>query len=236
MTLPALPSPAAIDGEHPRNPSTRIIHTSLAHPVTFDYEPPKDGSHPCQWCHNFTYGLLGLGKRTVEVLDFGNGRYIEVSGGHVAEGHEPSRMCVVCALERIHIMRCAAHRIVHLAGYQVDSFNFAAAYNSLVPIPGQGPPKKINPWCSLCPNPAFFGCSALQTVNKFQEPVNASSRDAIGCGLLLCERCEGLIHAARGDLAQVIMENEQRDFTFGSRADATYLLPGNDMYQFYIGS
>ncbi|KAB8079305.1 hypothetical protein BDV29DRAFT_164786 [Aspergillus leporis] len=62
---------------------------------------------PCHWFSNFRYGLLGLRKKTIDVLDFGDGRYIEIGGGHVAQGHEPSRMCVVCALERIRIMRCA---------------------------------------------------------------------------------------------------------------------------------
>ncbi|KAB8276017.1 hypothetical protein BDV30DRAFT_55220 [Aspergillus minisclerotigenes] len=233
-TSPEIPSNAVTDGD-PKHPVTRVIRTSLEHPVIFNYEPPEDGSTPCHWCDNFTYGLLGLGRRTVEVLDFGDGRYIEIGGGHVAEGHEPSRMCVVCALERVHVMRCVAHRIVPLKGYDVDTFDLTAAYNSLVPKPGQAP-KKINPWCSLCPNPAFFGCGALQAVNKFQEPVDASSQDAIGCGLLLCEKCEGLMRLYQGDLAKVVMKNEETDAAFGTRADAMYLLPGNDMYRSYIGS
>ncbi|KAE8357075.1 hypothetical protein BDV27DRAFT_164892, partial [Aspergillus caelatus] len=233
-TLPGIPSGEAIDCD-PKYPVTRVIRTSLAHPIIFNYEPPEDGSSPCHWCDNFTYGLLGLGRRTVEVLDFGDGRCIEIGGGHLAQGHEPSRMCVVCVLERIHVMRCVAHRIVPLKGYNVDKFDLTAAYNSLVPMPGQAP-KKINPWCSLCPHPAFFGCGALQTVNKFQEPVDAPSQDAIGCGLLLCEKCEGLMRLYRGDLAQVVLKNEETDAAFGTRADAIYLLPGNDMYRAYIGS
>ncbi|EAW14314.1 putative C6 finger domain protein [Aspergillus clavatus NRRL 1] len=219
-------------------PSTSSIHTiqtSLAHPVNFTYEPPSDGSSPCHWCSNFAYGIMGLGKRTVEVIDFGDGRYVEVGGGHVSEGHEPSRMCVICALERIHVVNCPGHRIVPLRGYKVETFDFKAAYNSMVPVPGQTP-KRTNPWCSLCPNPAFFGCGTLQTVNKYQEPVAPSSPDVKGCGLLLCDRCELLMRAFRGDLTKVVAKNEQGNAEFGSRADVNYILPGNDLYRCYTGT
>jgi hypothetical protein len=215
-----------------KNRNTRIIHTSLAHPVDFAYEPPRDGTNPCHWCTNFVYGIMGLGRRAVEVIDFGDGRYVEINGGHVKDGHEPSRMCVTCALERIHIANCSRHYIVPLKGYKVDTFDFDAAYNSLIPTSGQ-PPKRINPWCSLCPNPAFFGCSTLQLVNKYQEPVKPTSPHARGCGLLLCERCELLMRAYRGNLAKVVAENDQANAEFGSRADVVYILPGNDLYRFY---
>lgn len=216
-----------------KNGNIRIIHTSLAHPVNFAYEPPPDGTNPCHWCSNFVYGIMGLGRRAVEVIDFGDGRYVEMNGGHVKDGHEPSRMCVTCALERIHVVNCTRHYIIPLKGYKVDTFDFDAAYNSLIPSPGQLP-KQISPWCSLCPNPAFFGCCTLQLVNKYQEPVKQpTSPHARGCGLLLCERCELLMRAYRGNLAKVVAKNDQANAEFGSRADVVYVLPGNDLYRFY---
>lgn len=176
---------------------------------------------------------MGLGRRAVEVIDFGDGRYVEMNGGHVKDGHEPSRMCVTCALERIHVVNCTRHYIIPLKGYKVDTFDFDAAYNSLIPSPGQLP-KQISPWCSLCPNPAFFGCCTLQLVNKYQEPVKQpTSPHARGCGLLLCERCELLMRAYRGNLAKVVAKNDQANAEFGSRADVVYVLPGNDLYRFY---
>ncbi|KAH2335112.1 hypothetical protein KXW30_003369 [Aspergillus fumigatus] len=207
-----------------KNGNIRIIHTSLAHPVNFAYEPPPDGTNPCHWCSNFVYGIMGLGRRAVEVIDFGDGRYVEMNGGHVKDGHEPSRMCVTCALERIHVVNCTRHYIIPLKGYKVDTFDFDAAYNSLIPSPGQLP-KQISPWCSLCPNPAFFGCCTLQLVNKYQEPVKQpTSPHARGCGLLLCERCELLMRAYRGNLAKVVAKNDQANAEFGSRADVSTII------------
>lgn len=216
---------------------TRIIQTSFAHPINFAYEPPEDGTYPCHWCHNFLYGLVGLGKVSVQVLIFDDGKYLELGGGHTSNGHEPSRMCITCALERIHIMTCQQHQISPLKGYDINNFDFDAAYASLVPGQQQqgGRPKILNPWCSLCPNPAFFGCSTIQTVDKFQEPVEPGDPAAAGCGLLLCESCALLMRRFEGDLGLVVAENERRDDDLGSRADVVYLLPGNDLYQFYAG-
>jgi hypothetical protein len=36
------------------------------------------------------------------------------------------------------------------------------------------------------------------------------------------------------DLAQVVMRNEKTDAEFGSRANAIYLLPSNDLYRLYL--
>lgn len=211
----------------------RTLTTSLAHPVTFAHDPPDDGTSPCHWCDNFIYGLLGRGKRTVQIMDYGNGRCEEISGGHTEAGHEPSRMCIACALERIRITQCTWHRIIPLQGYSPDTFDFDAAFNSLTP--GIEEPKMINPWCSLCPSPAFFGCSAIQPVNVYQECVEPCSPDAVGCGLLLCERCEAGMRECGGELGKVVKRNEQEDEGFGSRADVEYILPGNNLYRFYAG-
>ncbi|KAL4897953.1 hypothetical protein BDV59DRAFT_52662 [Aspergillus ambiguus] len=207
---------------------SHVIRTALAHPVNFTYAPPEDGSRPCDWCDQFAYGIVGLGMRTVEVSDPGDGRFLELKGGHVAQGHDPSRMCVTCALERIHIMRCPGHQIVALKGYEAESFDFEAAFGTLAP--GQ---KKINPWCSLCIEPAFYGCAAIQSVNLFQERIDASSPEAVGCGLLLCEKCNMLMKAL-GDVSRVVANNEARD-PDGSRADVCFLLPDNALYRCYLG-
>ncbi|PKY01732.1 hypothetical protein P168DRAFT_274348 [Aspergillus campestris IBT 28561] len=228
-----LEQPEGVDTFFKAHGEPRTLTTSLAHPVNFAHDPPDDGSSPCHWCANFIYGLLGLGKRTVQVMDYGNGKYEEISGEHTVAGHEPSRMCVACALERIHITQCAGHRIIPLKGYSPDTFDFGAAFKSLTP--GIEGPSMINPWCSLCPSPAFFGCSAIQPVNVYQECVDPCSPDAVGCGLLLCERCEAGMRECGGEFSKVVKRNQQEDADFGSRADVEYILPGNALYRFYTG-
>ena len=225
--------PTEIDTFFKAHGYPQTLETSLAHPVNFAHDPPEDGSLPCHWCASFIYGLLGLGKRTVQIMNNGNGIYEEISGGYTEEGHEPSRMCIACALERIRITQCAGHRIIPLKGCSPDTFDFDAAFDSLTP--GLEGPIMINSWCSLCPSPAFFGCGAIQPVNIYQECVEPSSPDAVGCGLLLCERCQVGMRECGGELAKVVARNQQEDQDYGSRADVEYILPGNDLYRFYTG-
>lgn len=146
-------------------------------------------------------------------------------------------------------MNCAGHTIAPLEGYDPETFDYDAAFASLVPSPaangssaggngddgGSGTPVMKNPWYMLCPNPAFFGCVTAQSVNKFQEPVTPSSPDAVGCGLLLCTNCAKLMQIFHCDVAKVVKWNRERDGQDGVRADAVYLLPGNDLYRFYCG-
>ncbi|KAL1847170.1 hypothetical protein Plec18170_008734 [Paecilomyces lecythidis] len=218
-------------------PVTRMITTSFAHPINFAYEPPSDGTKPCHWCHDFRYGILGLGTVTIEVIDYhdGNG-YIEIEGGHVGQGHDPSRMCIVCALERLHIINCSDHTISPLKGSDEEKFDYDAAYESLLQEPGvDGYAKTSTPWCMLCPRPAFYGCVTMQSVDKFQEAVDPSEPSARGCGLLLCSDCATLLKRLGPGLEQVVSKNRESLGEDGVRADAVYLLPGNDLWKFYSG-
>ncbi|PWY71682.1 hypothetical protein BO70DRAFT_389544 [Aspergillus heteromorphus CBS 117.55] len=196
----------------PTYPLLRTITTSLPHPIDPFYLPPEDGTLPCHFCSSPSYGILGLGPRCIEILDYGNGHWLEI-GGAEANAHAPSRMCVTCALERVHIVECKRHHIVPLKGWRVEGFDFEAAYRSL----------PNNPWCSLCPNPAFFGCAARQTGNVYLEPVDGE----VGCGLLLCESCEVWMRVLKGDLKAVVDRNQIEDPLDGCRADVEFLMPGN---------
>jgi hypothetical protein len=132
------PKPCSSQSKNNTLGITRMITTSFAHPVNFTYEPPSDGSKPCHWCHDFRYGILGLGTLHVEVIDYGDGNgYIEIEGGHVSQGHKPSRMCIICALERVHIVNCNGHTVSALKGYDEKPFDYDAAYESLLQEPGQ---------------------------------------------------------------------------------------------------
>ncbi|KAL2820871.1 hypothetical protein BDW59DRAFT_150450 [Aspergillus cavernicola] len=207
-----------------RTMPTRSITTSFAHPVKFDHVPQP--SDPCHWCADFTYGILGLGKRTVEMIDLGGGIYNEITGGHTQDGHKPSRMCVSCAQKRMNIIKCPGHQITPLAGLNPQSFDFKAAYDSFTPSSRRRIEK--NAWCSLCPTPAFLRCGTI--FGHGQSRVVAT-----GCGLQLCETCAILMRAFRGDIAQVVAMNVAEDPEDGSHADVCYLLPGSELYTHYAG-
>ncbi|KAL2008450.1 hypothetical protein VTN00DRAFT_6644 [Thermoascus crustaceus] len=179
----------------------RIITTSFAHPINFAYEPTSPKDKPCHFCTDFTYGMLGLGEVKVEVIDYRDRQL------------------------RLRRDRRRAHRRrsrTHPDGYDPESFDYAAAFATLepstttttTPTDGSsgdgGTPVLQNPWCMLCPNPAFFGCITTQSLNKFQEPVTPSP-DAVGCGLLLCANCAGLMQIPHCDVAKVVKRNRERD-------------------------
>lgn len=206
-----------------------IIRTPFAHPINFSHVPPRNGSKPCHWCHDFTYGISGLGNLDVEVVKKPDGAgYIEIRGGHVGQGKEQSRMCSICALERIYIDHCRRHTIIALKELDEDTFDFEKAFRSLKPDDKTGRCVQTNPWCSLCPNPAFFGCGTPQKFNMFREPLDSESE---GCGLLLCSDCAQVMDKCDSDIARTVQEHKKMGREL--RADAEFLLPKNDLFKAY---
>lgn len=215
---------------------TRTIQTCFAHPVKIAYDPPSDGSAPCHWCRNIGYGLTGLGHRTVEVIDYGDGKYIEIGGGHVGEGQPSSRMCRACTQERVEIRECIAHQVVPLEGYDINTFDFDAAYKTLAPaVSDEGLPRNTNLWCSLCPNPAFFECGTIPARRKIYPQLVDGRQARKGCGLLLCESCARRMKRYNGDLERVVEKNQRGDAEFGSRADVVFLLRGDELFGIHCG-
>lgn len=206
-----------------------MIKTPFAHPINFEYVPPRNGSKPCHWCNDFTYGILGLGNLDVEVVKRPDGPgYVEVRGGHVGKGCDSSRMCTVCALERIHIGNCSQHKIFALKNLDEDTFDFGEAFLSLEPLHETSRHVPINPWCSLCPNPAFYGCATLQRFSKFREPLRSKEEEE-GCGLLLCSDCAEVMVECDSNIAKTVREH--RKVGRELRADVEFLLPHNDLYE-----
>ncbi|PWY89424.1 hypothetical protein BO94DRAFT_623438 [Aspergillus sclerotioniger CBS 115572] len=209
-TIPQPPIPIPIPSTT-SPPTTRTIHTSLTHPITFLTNPL---SLPCHFCTNFTYGLLGTGPpQTIEVLDLTRGTYIPLSPPNPPP---LTRICPTCSLTRLHILRCPTKHtpILPIKNFSPTTFDFAAAYTTLTTTP----PRMTNPWCSLCPNPAIFGCGAPQTETIYLEKVvDRKSVEAKGCGLLLCERCEVLMRVLGGRVEEVVKRNERDDGVDGGR-------------------
>ncbi|KAL3452827.1 hypothetical protein BJX65DRAFT_264891 [Aspergillus insuetus] len=193
-----------------RIPKTLEISTSFVHPIAFNHLPNEDGSDPCHFCSDFAFGIVGLGRRTVEVVDLGDGRYDELRNGHSQTGHQATRMCSNCVQRRLRVVKCLSHKFVAVQGLSPDSFDFKAAYDTLVPgVIGQQRSAK-NAWCSICPTPGFSQCR---------------------CGLILCEMCEIMARVFDNDLGKVVarIEAEAGDLEEGARADVEFILPGNQL-------
>ncbi|KAI3229285.1 hypothetical protein DTO012A9_8635 [Penicillium roqueforti] len=166
--------------------NTHRIWTELAHPVVF-LANEQDEDPPCHWCNNFAYGITGLGPRNPEVCTLDNGTIIELQDGHIAEGKEQSRMCVFCTWNRCKIIQCS-HDTLHLLPVPLSTKDqmrtdaaalLEEASEALTdPETGKaGPVFRTSPyqWCSLCREPAFGSCQAVQPVNVYAELIATTS-------------------------------------------------------------
>jgi len=193
---------------------TMTIKTGFAHPISFSHDPPADGSAPCHWCENLTYGILGLPQRRVEVIDYQSGEgYVEINGGHTADGVPPSRMCNVCTFARMKILGCSAHDIQPIIKEIPDTLDIMQWMDPdmMADAPFE--------WCSVCPRPASYECG-----NTSPADMRLSDDSVVGCGLKLCEDCAlGLVNEHGGDLTEYLRALEENDDNFTLRADAYFL-------------
>lgn len=214
---------------------TKTIVTWFAHPIAFNYEPPEDDSQSCHFCEHAAYGMIGLGRKEVEVLDYGNGEgYIEVSGGHTGEGRETSRMCVVCTMERLRIRFCQAHTIRPIADMDPEDFDFTKAFQELFTNDPSTQDAATVQWCSVCSSPAFFECCAAQAMDIYGCEASPGSPEATGCALLLCESCAvSLTEDHGGDLESLVIgvEAEEDDTAPRLRADAPFFLSNRELFK-----
>ncbi|KGO77530.1 hypothetical protein PITC_059700 [Penicillium italicum] len=228
--------------------NTNRIWTELAHPVVF-LADDSDGSPPCHWCNNFAYGINGLGTRNPEIWTFDDGTIVELQDGHTGEGKEQSRMCVSCTWDRCKIIQCSHNALGVLpvplspkdAARTDAEILLRQATDALTdPETGKaGPyfPSPIYEWCSLCREPAFGSCQALQPIDAYAEVIDCDA-ESRGCGLILCEYCLDLTKRFKGDLNAVVAwgRNDQSN-PVPYRADVEYLLSGaenNTMYKIYM--
>ena len=217
--------------------STKLIKTRLPHPIRFNYMDPEDGSVPCSWCNDLTYGLLGLGRVNVEVADYHDGQgYLEIRGGHVGRGAEPSRMCQECTLTRLEIVACGEHQMTMLEGVDTDTLDpdYVDGF-LLLGVASQA----TFEWCSVCPTIASYGCAKPKTVGPVQNLSEEDDDEVLGCGLLLCEDCRKRMASDYcGSLTTMItdMEDDEEIHDFALRADANFLRSDGHLVSRIYGS
>lgn len=201
------------------------ITTALSHPIKFLCGEPEDPhTISCHWCMspNALYPIFGHGsEKTVRVLEWPSGLgYEELEGGHVAEGHDASRMCVRCTTQRYAIMTCAHSEFKLIADVpakgaesEEDLTQRMQAPESLImalmalgdkhkgtKYDAEIVRKEQSKWCSMCPNPAHWACCALKTqasadVERLAVDINALIRAEStdnGCSLRMCWACKQL--------------------------------------------
>ena len=202
----------------------RTIATKFAHPIQFNYAFDDDESTaPCHWCEDEGYGILGLGKVEVGIVDNEDGQgFIEIIGGHTATyGH--SRMCEFCTTDRLKVTACQNHCVEPIESMDPENFDYKAVMDWMMPGMASLAPFK---WCSICPSPAFFFCSTKTEIAMDGQVEDIYPGDLKGCGLFLCESCAfTLVNENDGKLDRLIdgLENDSGDEGFGIRADASFL-------------
>lgn len=196
--------------------TTKTVTTKFCHPITFNHED-TDGTKPCNFCEHYSFGILGLEPKEVEVIDWADGHGLtEVDGGHMEGGVANTRMCMTCTMQRVPISMCQKHEMRAIPGVAPETVDADGALMALF----SGTQRKGDRWCSVCPSLATYECEVEGSMDAVGNPCK-------GCGLFLCEHCMlGLTREYDGDLQAMLVElkddaGEERPL--GLRADYEFL-------------
>ena len=208
---------------------TKWITTSFVYPINFKFSAAQNPTRTCDFCRDYRYGIVGSGSpKRVEVIVEGNKIIEEMGDGYRAEGKEPSNMCIMCALDRFQICRCAQHEIAPIAGLCPGDFDYPQAFLNFS-TPGA---PAFNHWCNFCISPAFYACGAPQQYNKFGRPAPPGARRENGCGLLLCPACADALGQSGMDRMK-LQEQVRVRGNWRVRADMEFLFHGSDLHKAY---
>lgn len=217
--------------ESPSSPclDTKWITTSFVYPINFKFSAAQNPTRTCDFCRDYRYGIVGCGSpKEVEVIVEGHKIVEEMGNGYRAEGKEPSNMCIMCALDRFQICRCAQHEIALIAGLCPGDFDYSQAFLNFS-TPGA---PAFNYWCNFCISPAFYTCGAPQQYNKFGRPAAPGARRENGCGLFLCQACADALRQSGMDRVKLQEQVKVRG-NWRVRADMEFLFHGSDLHQAY---
>jgi hypothetical protein len=217
---------------------TMTYNTCWSYPFNFRYVRKKSSDPRCDFCADFRFGIYGYGMIHATVfVDPDNPQNLqEMGNGHRANGYPPTKMCTACAAQRIRISMCGMHKIDQTQAIQYGP-EFQAYVQQLGDSrwPRTAPkiPQPPLPTCSLCVNPAFYGCVKEQERRKnFKLYAEGEARDK-GCGLLLCVSCEESLKKTKGELTtQSVVSIPGQKST--RRADFMFLIKGSSMHDAYF--
>lgn len=204
------------------------------HSLTVWHEIPIDGSEPCNWCYNFSYGIVGYNSLRPRLTKVFRSPH---TGQKYTYTHEkkPSRMCINCTMDRVAILDCAHNKIEPMSGLPLNKLEVCAAFEELTEasaclaagstVAGEPFPSPGYPWCSLCREPASYQCAVPYTdtsdMMSFEQYIAAVRR----CGLRLCDYCAHYAKLYRGDLDAVVKRGEDDPNNKAEfRADVAFIL------------
>jgi len=229
------PQTAAIPFEQLYKPTLekgeKIVRTAFIHPIYFSYDVTSDIDpfKPCHFCEGGEgFGAVGsefLIDVKVKYID-GGIRYKELSRVKTKDEDNHTRICFSCTNSRFRIYCCVGHDVRTLPGCDEsvgpDDTEVVASQVRLF----AKDISEADKWCSVCPAPAFYECCTTQETNITGDPIDPTSTEAEGCGLLLCYRCGlGLRDEFQGDLQRMLKEVDMARYDpLGLRADAEFLM------------
>lgn len=201
------PQPQAKPSKHTGG-TIKDVQTKFCHPISFVYDDlTPDSSLPCHFCSCAPYSILGLDERTVEVIEWHDGRGLEeLSGGHKGDGVQCTRVCYECTMARMRVMVCTDHMLRRSSVEEVD---VTAALEKMM-AGEQAPYERI---CTVCCNTAEWECCAEQVGE-------AEYRE--GCGLVMCGQCATELGRHGGDLGDMLQDvdaSPSDERPYGLRAD-----------------
>ena len=209
--------------------TTRIVSTMWTHPITFQYK--AEASEPCHFCNDFRYGMLGCGRaRIKEVKQGPQITYEELPTGNMAKGCEPTRMCAMCAVDRLHISKCPDHRLVSLASCRhlpkLDRQRWFTELGDRSPTRK----RKIHyPCCSFCQSPATCVCCAVEN-NITVQGLRQEKQEMWGrCKLFTCEACR-LAYQQNG-MKEIKITHGINARDSRCRADLGFLFSGSQLHK-----
>lgn len=172
-------------------PEIGELSTPYVHPINFLSMPRRPNESYCDFCTDWTMGIVGHKKRTaIAIPDPRSPTGFIIRDKHQGDPRPPTKMCVKCSLDRHFIMTChrPRHQRARVSPLDEARTTFMRINNGLFTreqtvsyLDYLFPEDRKTPWlrgekqgpipsCSLCPQPASWRCCKWQKLDQARRP------------------------------------------------------------------